>query len=325
MKFFAIALFAAAASASSDFLEHVAEFGLSYGTIEEYNFRNTNFMKMDKIINEHNATESTYKLGHNKMSTWTNAEYKRLLGRAKTGLKNNEEHASLKGVKAATSVDWRTAGAVTAVKDQGQCGSCWSFSTTGCLEGIWKIQGNTLTSFSEQQLLDCDYKLLKNKACNGGLPTWAYDYYMNGTGTAQAYTESAYPYTASRGTCTYNNADASKLITVAQGAPESNNVASMQAAVTIQPVSVGVDAAGFRFQAYKSGVFDGSCGTDLDHATLVVGYGNDATTGQDYWIMKNSWGSSWGDQGYMRLVQNGNGPGQCGIQNDATWATTATA
>jgi len=150
MKFFAIALFAAAASASSDFLTHVAEFGLSYGTIEEYNFRSTNFQNMDKIIQEHNATKSTYKLGHNKMSTWTNQEYKKLLGRAKTGTKNNVEHYTLKNVKAAASVDWRTAGAVTAVKDQGQCGSCWSFSTTGCLEGIWQIQGNTLTSFSEQ-------------------------------------------------------------------------------------------------------------------------------------------------------------------------------
>jgi len=99
----------------------------------------------------------------------------------------------------------------------------------------------------------------------------------------------------------------------------------MQAAAAIQPLSVGVDAEGFRFQAYKSGVFDGTCGTSLDHATLVVGYGTDSTTNQDFWIMKNSWGSSWGDQGYMRLVQSGDGPGQCGIQNDATWATVGSA
>ena len=96
-------------------------------------------------------------------------------------------------------------------------------------------------------------------------------------------------------------------------------------AVAVQPVSVGVDAAGFRFQAYKSGVFDGECGTNLDHATLVVGYGTDADTNQEYWIMKNSWGSSWGDEGYMRLVIPGDGPGQCGIQNDATWAKTGNA
>lgn len=126
-------------------------------------------------------------------------------------------------------------------------------------------------------------------------------------------TESDYPYTAARGTCAYNASKATPLITVAQGAPTSNNVASMQAAAAIQPLSVGVDAEGFRFQAYKSGVFDGTCGTNLDHATLVVGYGTDSSTGQNFWIMKNSWGSSWGDQGYMRLVQNGDGPGQCGI------------
>ena len=323
MKFFAAALFAAVVSADSDFLGHVAEFGLSYGTIEEYNFRLSNFKALDIKIQEHNAGKHNYTLGHNKMSTWTHNEYKRLMGRAKNGAKPVVVHDRLNGVKAPASIDWRTQGAVTPVKDQGQCGSCWAFSTTGCLEGDWKIKGNTLTSFSEQQLLDCDYKLLKNKACNGGLPTWAYDYYMNGA--AQAMTESDYPYTAARGTCSYNKAKATALITVAQGAPTSNDYASMQAAAAIQPLSVGVDAEGFRFQAYKSGVFDGSCGTSLDHATLVVGYGTDATTGQDFWIMKNSWGSSWGDQGYMRLVQNGNGPGQCGIQNDATWATVGSA
>ena len=155
-----------------DFLEHMNHHGLSYGTMEEYNFRLSNWANVDKVIREHNATKSSYKLGHNKLSTWTQAEYKRLAGRAQTKLVKNVGAPVTADPPA--SVDWRTQGAVTPVKDQGQCGSCWSFSTTGCLEGIWKISGNELTSFSESQLIDCDYKLLKNKACNGGLPTWAY-------------------------------------------------------------------------------------------------------------------------------------------------------
>jgi len=138
-------------------------------------------------------------------------------------------------------------------------------------------------------------------------------------------TESDYPYKHKKGNCAYNKSKATKMITVSQGAPKSNNVASMQAAVTVQPVSVGVDASARNFSAYKSGVFSAKCGTDLDHATLVVGYGKDTKSGMNYWIMKNSWGSSWGEKGFMRLVQNGNGAGQCGIQNDATFATTGSA
>merc|ERR1711990_1317412 len=138
MKSFVAALAMAAVSANEKFLTHVAEFGLSYGTVEEYNFRLANWESLDRLIEEHNATKSSYKLGHNKMSTWTAAEYKRLMGRAKnTEPKKHKKHPRSTGADPPASVNWITAGAVTGVKDQGQCGSCWSFSTTGCLEGDW--------------------------------------------------------------------------------------------------------------------------------------------------------------------------------------------
>jgi C1A family cysteine protease len=138
-------------------------------------------------------------------------------------------------------------------------------------------------------------------------------------------TESDYPYKEKKGTCMYSQKKATNMMVVSQGTPKSNSVASMQKALTIQPISVGVDASKTNFSLYKSGVFDGRCGTDLDHATLVVGYGTDKTTGQDFWIMKNSWGNTWGEKGYMRLLQNGDGPGQCGIQNDNNFVTTGSA
>lgn len=174
----------------------------------------TNWAILDKEIREHNSTESNYKLGHNKMSTYTETEYKRLSGRVFTGLANNEEHPSLKGLSYPTSIDWRAKGAVTPAKDQGNCGSCWSFSATGCLEGIWKIQGNPLISFSEQQLIDCDYSRKENSGCNGGDPGWAFDYYLNGKGKSQAMTESDYPYKEKKGKCAYDNSKATKLVTV---------------------------------------------------------------------------------------------------------------
>jgi cathepsin L len=217
----------------------------------------------------------------------------------------------------AVNVDWRTKGAVTAVKNQGQCGSCWSFSTTGSVEGCHQISTGSLVSLSEQNLMDCSWNQ-GNEACNGGLMTPAMTYIISNGGID---TESSYPYTAtSSHTCRYsaaNRGSTEKSYTnVAKG--DENDLANK---VNIGPTSVAIDASQSSFQLYKSGVYyEPRCSsTQLDHGVLAVGYGTDDTSKADYWIVKNSWGTSWGMSGYIWMSRNRNN--NCGIATMATLPT----
>jgi KDEL-tailed cysteine endopeptidase len=196
-------------------------------------------------------------------------------------------------VTAAGAVDWRAAGGVTGVKDQGQCGSCWAFSTTGSIEGANFVVNNQLTSLSEQELIDCD-RSGNDRGCNGGLMDYAYEWIISNGGID---TEKDYPYTATDTVC-----DDTKehTVAVAVGSFEDvppNNEAALKKAATMQPVSIAIAASGLPFQLYSHGVFNGSCSNQLDHGVLIVGYDTDAETGQEYWIVKNSWGAVWGEQG----------------------------
>jgi len=207
---------------------------------------------------------------------------------------------------ASTSVDWRkVAGVVNAVKNQQQCGSCWAFSTIGSTESRWAIKTKTLLSLSEQQLVDCDRD--QDQGCNGGLMDNAFTYLE----THGAELESDYPYTAADGTCQF---DASKAKVTVKGfvdVPASD--AGLAAAIAQGPVSVGVAANNF-WQFYSGGVASLSDCPDaqLDHGVVAVGYTADA------WIVRNSWGPSWGESGYIRLSRTGN---VCGIQNTASYPT----
>jgi len=218
-----------------------------------------------------------------------------------------------------TSWDWRAKGAVTPIKNQQQCGSCWAFSTTGSLEGLNFINNGKLLSFSEQQLVDCSGSY-GNEGCDGGWPFWALQY----TAANGIELESVYPYTAQDGTCQYNKANV-VFTNAGYGNVTNYNEVAMETQLLIQPISVCVEADQSVFQLYTGGVItSASCGTQLDHAILAVGYAS-TSAGQNYWIVKNSWGPSWGQSGYVYIAKSNstNSYGVCGIAMNVAYPTTA--
>merc|ERR1719174_2099005 len=239
-----------------------------------------------------------------------------------TGLKVPENDDSIpretfvnSGASVSSSVDWTTKGAVTDVKNQGQCGSCWAFSTTGSLEGAFVVAGNELTSLSEQMLVSCDHG--GDMGCNGGLMDNAFKWVEGNGGICS---EDDYPYTSGSGSLGQCKTKCNPVMTIS-GFSDVNpgDEDDLTKAVSGQPVSVAIEADQSGFQLYKRGVFDGNCGKQLDHGVLAVGYGTDG--GKDYWKVKNSWGGSWGEKGYIRMIR---GQDQCGITQAASFPTGAT-
>jgi hypothetical protein len=291
-------------------MEHVANFGLSYGTIEEFNFRQTIWEQLDAEIKKINIENKNFTVGHNFMSTWTAAEKKVLNGYLHSTIP--EEYVSFVE-SAEESVNWVKKGAVTGVKDQGQCGSCWSFSTTGALEGAHFTATGNLESFSEQQLVDCSRL---NHACNGGSMVLAFRYFEK----HDAILEKDYPYTSGvskeKGSCSYEEKDHTAVEVSAYKNVTPDMPDQLKAAIAEGPTSIAIEADKTVFQQYKSGVLDSvECGTSLDHGVLAVGYGSD--DGQEYILVKNSWGPTWGDKGYIKIASV-EGKGICGINEMAT-------
>jgi len=262
-------------------------------------------------IYHHNLGNHTYKKGMNKFGDLTPEEFKAMY----TGYNHIERpylrsknEVDLSDVEIAATVDWRTEGAVTPVKDQAQCGSCWAFSATGSTEGAHAIATGTLVSLSEQQLMDCSTPE-GNQGCNGGFMDQAFEFIISNKGITS---EDDYPYKAKDGTCKGGMKAAATISNYVDVTAGSSS--KLQAALNIGPVSIAIEADQNAFQFYSSGIFSGTCGANLDHGVLAVGYGTD--NGTPYWIVKNSWGSSWGEAGYMRMIDKATlnrGMGECGI------------
>jgi len=309
-----------------------------YTTHREDMMRFNQWLSSRQLIKDHNndpATSSGFTLGDNQLSDWFPQEYKKLLGfrsrRTQTGqldrrrsmpTMNPDPQCPIYSQTEAVSdlpasVNWTAKGAVNPVQNQGQCGDCWAFSACGAMEGQYYITSGSSAIMSEQNLVDCTTSY-GNYGCNGGAMTSAFLYVEQNKGI-DAF--SAYPYTGTNGTCHYSSASSVGYNPGYKCVKPYDELALQQAVALIGPISVGIDAGLPSFQLYKSGVYaPAQCSSvNLDHAVLAVGYGTTAE-GQAYWLLKNSWGTTWGIQGYMMLARNDNN--MCGIASDASFPTT---
>jgi cathepsin L len=305
---------------SSD--EEVAQFSTfkrqykkAYFDQHDEEYRKNIFIQNLRKIRSHNEAKShKYTLAMNSFGDMTFEEFHSshtgFLGVRHQYLRSRNI-ADLSHVQVADSVDWQTAGAVTPVKNQGQCGSCWAFSSTGSIEGAWFIAKNQLVSLSEQQLMDCS-KSQGDNSCEGGLMDYAFEYVISNGGLC---TEDSYPYKeADEDNCNSKSCTFGASISAYSDVGTSED--ALKAAVTQQPVSVAIEADQEAFQFYSSGVLTGTCGTQLDHGVLAVGYGT--LDGTDYWKVKNSWGGDWGLNGFV-LIERGSD--ECGIHDAASFPT----
>lgn len=317
------------AAAKPLFESWMAAHGKKYETDEEAKKRLSVWKDNHDFITEHNSQlpKPSYTLGHNSFSDLTLDEFHEnfKLGRHSPGVlaprKNRVAVAT-----AADSTDlpkqanWVTKGAVTAVKNQGMCGSCWAFSAVGAIEGARFIDTGDLVSLSEQELVDCD---AGDNGCGGGLMdnAFLFDEHSGGLCSEEDYAYAGHRHWLAgcykdQGLCDdVPHSEVSSFVDVV------STDADLMKAINIQPVSIAIEADDSGFQFYKSGVFDEACGVNVDHGVLAVGYGVDEESGEKYYLVKNSWGGTWGDEGYIKLSMksdNEEDEGQCGILTNAS-------
>ena len=302
------------------------QFSKKYASDEDLETRFEVFKSNLISIIQHNAfLNQNFTIGINQFSDLTAEEFKALyinsgynpstslFAGATVGSYGCKTYTS-SATSAPASVDWRQKNAVTSVKDQGQCGSCWTFSSTGASEGAWAISTGKLIDLSEQQLVDCATGVAYGShGCNGGQMEGA-DKYLIANGQCSL---ASYPYTAKDGSCK-TCSPVAHFSSCSDVKP--NDQISLKGAVAMQPVSVAVSADTRSFQSYTGGILDATaCYTELNHGVLITGYGTD--NGKKYWNVKNSWSSTWGEQGYIRILRSDstNDAGICGIAMDPSY------
>nr|AJF94912.1 cathepsin L3 [Nephilengys cruentata] len=297
------------------------KFNKNYEKNEEFARRLVWEVNLEAVIKhniEYELGMQRYRKGINEYSDMTHQEFVRRMNGLKKGVNSTTKSVytfdRLSNVVLPDTVDWRKDGMVTPIKNQQQCGSCWAFSTTGSLEGQHKKKTGKLVSLSEQNLVDCSQKQ-GNDGCEGGLMDQGFEYIKENNGID---TEASYPYEAIDDKCRFKRQSVGATCTGYVDVKSGDEDALKQAVATIGPISVAIDASQFSFQLYRGGVYyEENCSTEeLDHGVLVVGYGT-TQNGEDYWLVKNSWGTSWGIKGYIMMARNKNN--QCGIATQASY------